>query len=75
MTAAWRRASYSGPQGWNCVGAATWRKASYSNGIGNCVEAGHGRGVVGVRESQLGDGSPVLEVSPAAWRGFLAGLR
>lgn len=69
----WRTSSYSGNQ--NCVEAATWRKASYSVHNGGCVGAGTGPGIVGIRDTQLGTASPVLEVSPAAWARFTAGLK
>lgn len=42
---------------------------------GACLEAGNGPGVVGVRDSQLGESSPVLEVTVEAWRGFTRRLR
>jgi hypothetical protein len=72
---AWRKSSYSGSQGGNCIEAATWRKASYSVHNGGCVGAGTGPGVVGIRDTQLGEASPVLKVSPAAWTAFLRQLR
>ena len=50
-----------------------WRKSSYSASQ-NCVEAGHGSGVVGIRDSTL-DGSPVLVFPAAAWRAFTASLK
>jgi hypothetical protein len=35
----WRKSSYSGGSGTNCVEVAMWRKASYSGSSGsNCVE-------------------------------------
>jgi Domain of unknown function (DUF397) len=71
-TATWRKASYSGSQGGNCIEAATWRKASYSAHNGGCVAAGTGAGVVGVRDTQLGDESLVLEFSSVAWAQFTA---
>lgn len=57
-----------------CVETASWRSASACDG-GTCVIAGHGPAVVGVRDSQLGEASLVLEFSPAAWRLFTAGLK
>lgn len=72
----WRKASYSNSQG-ACVETASWRKSTrsdYGSSIA-CVEAGHGPGVVGVRDSQLGRASLVLEFSPAAWARFTASLR
>lgn len=48
-----------------------WRKSSYSgaNG-GGCVEAGNRRDGVMIRDSKLGDASPVLAFSVEAWRRF-----
>ena len=38
-SAPWRKSSYSGNNGGNCVEVATWRKSSYSGNSGaNCVE-------------------------------------
>lgn len=52
-----------------------WRKANRSGAQGdNCVEvATNVPDVVAVRDSKHPDG-PVLEVSPAEWRQFLADL-
>jgi hypothetical protein len=69
----WRKSTYSATG--NCVEAGTWRKASYSVHNGGCVGAGTGPGVVGVRDTQLGQDSPVLEVSPAAWARFTGSLK
>jgi Domain of unknown function (DUF397) len=73
MMTTWRKSSHSALG--NCIEAATWRKASRSVHNGACVAAGTGAGVVGVRDTQLGEGSPVLEFSPVTWRAFTGGLR
>lgn len=53
---------------------AHWRKSSRSNGGGECVEvATNLPGVVAVRDSKDPDG-PMLAVTAADWRTFLAGL-
>ncbi|GLZ75955.1 hypothetical protein Afil01_07620 [Actinorhabdospora filicis] len=50
-----------------------WRKSSRSGGNqGQCVEARTDVVTVDVRDSKLGDASPILAVAPADWRGFLA---
>jgi len=67
----WRKSSRCA--GGECVEAASWRKSTASNS-GACVEAGHGGGVVGVRDSRDPDGG-LLEVTPAAWRAFTARLK
>ena len=48
-----------------------WRKSRACDG-GFCVEAGHGRGVVAVRDSA--DRGLVLEFPAAAWSAFTARL-
>jgi hypothetical protein len=43
-----------------------WRKASFSTNQGNCVELAHlDTGRIGLRDSKLGDDSPVLTLSRA----------
>jgi hypothetical protein len=75
-SAPWRKSSYSGNSGANCVEVATWRKASYSANNGtNCVEAGVAeRGRVLVRDTANRDGA-VLDVPAAAWERFTSSLR
>ena len=59
----------------NRLSGAVWRKSTRSgdNG-GNCVEVALTQDVVGVRDSKDRTG-PVLTVSPAVWRGFLADIK
>ncbi len=40
-----------------------------------CVEVGSAPGIVGVRDSKLGEGSPVLVVSRRRWADFAFALR
>jgi len=50
-----------------------WRKSSYSaNGGTACVETGHIPGAVLVRDTTQQGAGPVLHVSPAGWRRFVA---
>ncbi|MEU9618107.1 DUF397 domain-containing protein [Streptomyces sp. NPDC087228] len=79
--AQWRKSSYSGTSGGECVectvtGDAAWRKSSYSgNTGGECVEVADGRPcAVPVRDSKNPDG-PVLVVGADAWQTFVDGLR
>lgn len=79
--ARWRKSSYSGTNGGDCVectvtGGATWRTSSYSGSSGGeCVEVATGTcGSVPVRDSKVHDG-PVIVVGAGAWRGFVEGLR
>lgn len=63
----WRKASYSGGNGGNCVEVGVWRKASYSGG---CVEvASTARALVAVRDSKDPNG-PALAFAPSGWRSF-----
>jgi hypothetical protein len=75
-SAPWRKSSYSGNNGGNCVEIATWRKASYSgNNGGACVEAGvAARGHVLVRDTTNRDGA-VLAVPAESWERFTHSLR
>ncbi|MFG2406920.1 DUF397 domain-containing protein [Streptomyces brevispora] len=79
-SAQWRKSSYSGSSGGECVectvtGGATWRKSSYSgNTGGDCVEVATGCAAsVPVRDSK-NPGGPVLVVGADAWRGFVESL-
>lgn len=60
---------------------ADWKKSSYStNGGQNCVEARRRQTestglAVQLRDSQLGDGSPVLTVTPLAFRALLGSIK
>ena len=69
----WRKSSHSFSNG-NCAEVASWRKSSRS-AAGNCVEAGAGDAVVGVRDSKDGGAGPVLTFTPAAWQAFTAALK
>ncbi|HEY6277560.1 MAG TPA: DUF397 domain-containing protein [Streptosporangiaceae bacterium] len=52
-----------------------WRKSRHSGAHGHCVEVAvtSERGLL-VRDSKDPDG-PVLALTPAQWRAFIAGLR
>ncbi|SDY10602.1 protein of unknown function [Saccharopolyspora shandongensis] len=53
-----------------------WRKSSYSgNDGGNCVEVGAAPSARGVRDSKLGESSPVLAFSCDAWASFLGKIK
>lgn len=51
---------------------ARWFTSSYSAGDAQCVEVAFLPGHRLVRDSKLGDASPVLAVSPAEWSVFTA---
>ena len=68
----WRKASYSGGNGGNCVEVGVWRKASHNGGNGGrCVEvASAPNALVAVRDSKNPDG-PRLAFAPPAWQAFI----
>ncbi|MCT4356139.1 DUF397 domain-containing protein [Streptomyces sp. Je 1-79] len=72
----WRKSSYSGPSGGECVecaplGGAAWRKSSFSgpNG-GDCIEVADLAAHVAVRDSKVPEG-PVFLATPAAFSAFV----
>ncbi|MFE2144765.1 DUF397 domain-containing protein [Streptomyces sp. NPDC059456] len=75
----WRKSSYSGTNGGECVecaplGAAAWRKASCGGDAGgNCVEIAARPCLVAVRDSK-NPGGPAFAVSPAAFAAFVSAL-
>ncbi|MCY0961061.1 DUF397 domain-containing protein [Streptomyces sp. H27-H5] len=77
--AQWRKSSYSGTTGGDCVectplGTTAWRKASYSgSGGGDCVEVASQPCLVAVRDSKDPDG-PVFTVGRAAFAAFVGTL-
>ncbi|MFS4096640.1 DUF397 domain-containing protein [Streptomyces sp. AF1A] len=77
MESKWRKSSYSGDQGGNCVecaplGGLAWRKSSYSGDQGgDCVEiADTPCATIAVRDSKNAAG-PVLSLDPAAFSRFV----
>lgn len=54
---------------------ADWVKSSRSSGNGQCVAWARVGDTVGVRDTKLGDGSPVLEFTLGEWRAFLGGVK
>ncbi|MFF8843893.1 DUF397 domain-containing protein [Streptomyces sp. NPDC015127] len=75
--ARWRKSSYSGDTGGQCIecaplGTAAWRKSSYSGDTGGeCVEVADLAPHIAVRDSKNPDG-PVLTLTPAAFAAFVA---
>ena len=55
--------------------AATWQKSTFCNGPSSCVEVSSLDGCVLVRDSKLGNASPVLRVPVASWWSFLAAVK
>ena len=52
----------------------SWRRSTRCEG-GACVEAGHGPGVVGVRDSEDCGTGPVLTFSAGTWAAFTAAVK
>ncbi|WP_405493383.1 DUF397 domain-containing protein [Streptomyces sp. NBC_00096] len=77
--ARWRKSSYSGDTGGQCVecaplGAAAWHKSSFSGDTGGeCVEVAPQPCRIAVRDSK-DPGGPAFTVSPAAFAEFVRGL-
>ncbi|MEU6703214.1 DUF397 domain-containing protein [Streptomyces wuyuanensis] len=74
--AVWRKSSYSGGDGGNCLEVATWRKSTYSGGSGgDCLEVADDHpGIVPVRDSKNPDG-PKLVFRTAVWSAFVDGVK
>ncbi|MFJ4538078.1 DUF397 domain-containing protein [Streptomyces tibetensis] len=72
----WRKSSYSGDQGGECVecapiGALAWRKSSYSGDQGgDCVEVAETSAAVAIRDSKTPAG-PILTLDPAVFTTFV----
>jgi hypothetical protein len=87
LTNEWRKSSRSSnntsDQNGQCLEArqvsrlsADWQRSSPSSGNDNwaCLEARRAYPVVQVRDSKLGEGSPILDTTSADWLGFLAAV-
>ena len=69
----WRKSSYSGSAGGECIEVAfNWQKSSYSGSQGGeCVEVAAHPDWVHVRDSKMPNG-PMVNASPATWKQFVA---
>lgn len=54
---------------------STYRKSSYSGGQGACVEARTNNGRIQVRDTKLGEASPVLGFAPSGWSALLSSIK
>jgi hypothetical protein len=69
-----RKSSFSGANGGNCVELA-WRKSTFSGANGGaCVEIARAETVFGIRDSKYADG-PVLMLGETQGRSFLAAVK
>ena len=72
----WRKSSYSGDTGGQCVecaplGSADWRKSTYSGSDGGeCIEVADLAPHIAVRDSKNPTG-PVLTLAPTAFAAFV----
>ncbi|MFD9339187.1 DUF397 domain-containing protein [Streptomyces sp. NPDC060028] len=75
----WRKSSYSGDTGGNCVecaplNGAAWQKSSYSGDTGGeCIDVAAQPCLVAVRDSK-NPGGPAFTVSPGAFTAFVRAL-
>jgi hypothetical protein len=69
----WRKSSYSGGQGGNCVEVGGRCKSRRADPARNCAETGDQARAVLVRDTQ-DPGGRQLTVSAAAWRAFTEAL-
>ena len=72
----WRKATYSGANGGDCVEVRVWRTASYSGGNGGaCVEvASTAKAHIAVRDSKNPSG-PKLAFAQPTWQSFVQRVR
>jgi hypothetical protein len=76
----WRKSSYSGCNGGNCVevadlAGAHWRTSSWSgNNGGNCIQVADLPGSIAVRDSKDPDG-PALFFTLTEWAAFTAKVK
>ncbi|WP_019852635.1 DUF397 domain-containing protein [Actinopolyspora mortivallis] len=54
---------------------ARWRKSTRSNGSGACVDVGIAPSAAGVRDTKLGEDSPILAFTRSQWSSFLTTIK
>ncbi|MEV5978671.1 DUF397 domain-containing protein [Streptomyces sp. NPDC052114] len=75
--ARWRKSSYSGNTGGECIecaplNGAAWRKSTYSSATGGCIEIAQAQcnATVAIRDSKNPEG-PTLTVTATAFTAFV----
>ena len=58
-----------------CVEVGIPKKSSYSQGNGNCVEVYGAVEGVALRDTKLGNNSPILTYTNAEWDAFIRGVK
>jgi hypothetical protein len=72
---AWRKSTYSGTNGGDCVEVGNWRKSTHSDANGGaCVEAADSVGAILVRDTTNRDGG-TLAFGATAWERFLGTIK
>jgi hypothetical protein len=71
----WNKSTRSNGNGGNNCVQAFWKKSSYSNPSGNCLEAKTEGDLVLVRDTKLGEQSPVFSVPEDDWQVFVAEIK
>lgn len=80
ISVAWRKSSYSGANGGNCVevaeiSGANWRTSPWSGPDGgSCIQVAGLPGSIAVHDSKGPDG-PALFFTPAEWAAFTARVK
>lgn len=52
-----------------------WRKSTRSGNEGSCVEVGDGNVDIAVRDTKLGESSPILTFDSSQWRTFIVSTK
>jgi hypothetical protein len=69
---AWKKSTFSGDS--SCV--EVFRKSTFSGTGGSCVDVARTEGSgARVRDTKLGDASPVLEFTEDEWAAFVRGVK
>jgi hypothetical protein len=71
----WKKSTFSGQAG-TCVEVDRgFHKSTFSGGGSACVEVGREDGMTLVRDTKLGEGSPILSFNDDEWVAFVRGVK